>query len=60
MADPDPRETTRALIEEVRRTMKTALADPAWTQERKDLIQFALRVAEWSTALLDAIIATVV
>ena len=54
MADPDPRETTRALIEEVRRTVKMALADPAWTQERKDLIQFALRVAEWSTALLDA------
>jgi hypothetical protein len=54
MADPDPRETTRALIEEIRRTMETALADPAWTQERKDLIQFALRVAEWSTALLDA------
>jgi hypothetical protein len=54
MADPDPREITRALIEEVRRTMETALADPAWTQERKDLFQFALRVAEWSTALLDA------
>jgi hypothetical protein len=54
MADPDPRERTRAVIEEVRRTVETALADPARTQERKDFIQFALRVAESSTAILDA------
>jgi hypothetical protein len=54
MADPDLRERARALIEEVRRMVETALADPARTQERKDFIQFALRLAESSTASLDA------
>lgn len=54
MTDPDPREEARSLIEEVRRTVETALADPARSQEWKDFIQFALRVAEYSTLRLDA------
>lgn len=54
MTDPDPRERAASLIEEVRRMVETALADPARSQEWKDFIRFALRIAESSTASLYA------
>ena len=54
MADPDPRERTRAFIDEVRRIAETALADRTRRQVSKELIEMALRIAESTTAYLDA------
>jgi hypothetical protein len=54
MADPDPRELTRALLDEVRRMAETALADPTRREVSKELIQLTLRIAESTTAYLGA------
>lgn len=54
MADLDPQELARALLDEAKRRAEKALADPRRRPEWKAQIQFALRIAEWSAVYLDA------